>query len=233
MLECSPSDQACIACTNYIIPASTIIFTNIVFAISGLAVFKADKAKSLGSLNPIVFAWQTVLGLAYIIFAFYLRDLTIFLSNVFGLISGIFYTFRTLPLASRRQQNEMLLVYLFGCLVIFTGGALSFVVFETPDPMAYASLIIMVCFYASPIMGIYSVIKSRNSSSIYMPLTIASLFTCVAWFFYGLILINPIFWVPNIFTISFQVIAIALWIILPHNANVLPPPFDESAEKKT
>lgn len=171
--------EACLVVVEYIIPACAICLTNALYLVSLSAVWKAHRIKSLGPLNPTIFPYQANLGLAFILYALYLQDLTIFLGNVFGLLSGLVYACLCLPLASQGQVRHMVTAIFATFSATLTASLFSVIILaEYNDvPTASSCVLALILFYASPILNIRRVIASRNSSSIYLPLATLSVLT--------------------------------------------------------
>jgi hypothetical protein len=92
----------------YVLPIGTVIATNILFVISLPAVYRADNNRNLGFLNPVPYAYQLLLATVFVVYSFYLHDLVLFGSFIFGVVLSLYYILRTYPLATRRDQNHML-----------------------------------------------------------------------------------------------------------------------------
>ncbi|KAJ3043598.1 hypothetical protein HDV00_004699 [Rhizophlyctis rosea] len=55
----------------------------------------------------------------------------------------------------------------------------------------------LVTLYGAPLSTVYNVVKSRNSTSINLPLAVASVLNGTLWFMYGLTIGDPFVWAPN------------------------------------
>jgi hypothetical protein len=97
-------------------------------------------------------------GLGGVIYSFFLKNHTLYSGNIFGLLLGISYTTVALPLATRSQRIHILLAIFSTYFLTLTLGFIS-IFFEIEYPIAMASIISLVLFYASPLLNIVHVIK--------------------------------------------------------------------------
>ena len=148
-----------------------------------------------------------------------LHDYIFLLSNGLGYLAGIFYLCVVYPLSSRKQQKHIMFSLLLGNLIILVGAGLSFCYFvdtiPTYNPIGISTILITILFYASPLSTLIKVVETKNSSSIYLPLSIASLLTGTFWIIYGAILKDWLVMAPQVFTVLFAGIQIVLRILFP------------------
>jgi hypothetical protein len=112
--------------------------------------------------------YLVLLASVFLVYSFYLEDLILFGSFIFGLVLSLYYILRTYPLASRFQQNHMLAAISFGLMTVFSSGLLSIVILKSELPIAICRIIVIISFFSSPILNLVEVIRTRNSSSIHM-----------------------------------------------------------------
>lgn len=110
-------------------------------------------------------------------------------------LCALFYVFSTIIYASRSQQKEMTIAFLVVFSLAYFGAFLSFLVFTSPSllpwrklPLGITCVLLQILFFASPIALIRQIIQSRDSSSVYIPLAIATIVNCVLWSVYGIVL---------------------------------------------
>lgn len=68
----------------------------------------------------------------------------------------------------------------------------------------------LIVFFGAPLSTIYTVITTKNSSSIHRMLMMTNTFNAVFWLIYGLALMNPIIILPNAAGVLFGIIQILL-----------------------
>jgi solute carrier family 50 protein (sugar transporter) len=146
---------------------------------SGLpAVYRAQKTGTLGDLNVLPLAIMSLSTTSWLAYALSVPNIFIVLSNLPGVIVAMSYTVLTLPLiktAPERRQVQFVMIAgatvipILWCIIIFArldNARRSFTL------GAFASFLCIILF-ASPLSTISEVISSRNSVSIYAPLTAA------------------------------------------------------------
>jgi uncharacterized protein with PQ loop repeat len=79
----------------------------------------------------------------------------------------------------------------------------------------YAANFILFCYYMSPLATLALVLRTRNSSSLTLPLCVMNTVNGCLWLTYGLVLADPFMWVPNGVGAGLGLIQTALCIIFP------------------
>jgi solute carrier family 50 protein (sugar transporter) len=175
------------------------------------AVLAARRKQDLEMLNPIPFAVTVCNCVAWTMYSCMRRDYFIFWSNGTGLCLGLFYSLVSLTLLSRRKKDEgklslmlglLLSTAMFWCLmamiscIVYTDDVASKeqgIVFIGTLGMAFS-----LAYYASPLSTILHVLKTKDSSTLYMPLILSSLVNSIMWVVYGYVAKNDLnLWVPN------------------------------------
>merc|ERR1719410_532410 len=78
----------------------------------------------------------------------------------------------------------------------------------------------LIVFFAAPLSTIYTVITTKNSSSIHRLLMVTNTFNTVFWTIYGLVLMDPIILLPNAIGLMFGVIQIFLACWYPQHLDI-------------
>ena len=128
-LICSNSEKSCQVFIT-IVSILTIILSNLTASVPMLQVRKCIKNKSIGTVNPIPFAWLAIVSLNVIIYGLFKKDMSIFLSSVAGYFLGLYYTFSLFHLANERYQKWVKVSILVGNFVLFLFAFLAFIVFN-------------------------------------------------------------------------------------------------------
>lgn len=68
---------------------------------------------------------------------------------------------------------------------------------QLKDMWGFTSNAILLIYYAAPLSTIFTVIKTRSSASLHLPLCIMNTINGVLWLIYGLALKDYFIWVPN------------------------------------
>jgi len=76
-----------------------------------------------------------------------------------------------------------------------------------------------VLLFASPLSTVQQVLRSRNASSIYTPLTVAQCVNCATWTFYGFAVGDQWVWGPNGTGLALGTVQVLLKVIFRSSAN--------------
>jgi solute carrier family 50 (sugar transporter) len=80
---------------------------------------------------------------------------------------------------------------------------------------------INMAMYASPLAAIKTVLESRSSNSIPLPMTVATLISCALWAITGILEMNdPYVWVPSIVGIAFGLMQVGLKMVFGETGTV-------------
>ena len=85
--------------------------------------------------------------------------------------------------------------------------------------MGYIANLVVILFYASPLSTFYQVIKTKNSNSINIWVSLTCLTNCILWLVYGLCIRDWFVAFPNFAGIAFAVTQIVLKMIYPSNST--------------
>jgi len=86
--------------------------------------------------------------------------------------------------------------------------------------MGVVCMIVLVCFYTSPLSVLYKVVTTRNSASLHIPLAIASFANGSLWSIYGFVLGDIFIWGPNALGAVFSGLQLVLIMILPRTPEI-------------
>lgn len=118
------------------------------------------------------------------------------------------------------QEVITISVVSFWILVLTT---ISFVPMSHDNKLLTIGIIVninLVVFFGAPLSSIYTVITTKNSSSIHRLLMITNTFNAVFWTIYGLAIMNPIIILPNVIGVVFGVIQMFLSCLYPQHLNI-------------
>jgi hypothetical protein len=143
--------------------------------------------------------------IAWMLYGLYDQDYTLVFGNILGLLFGLAYTLLSIPLATEPQQTHMVCA-LFNSkvsaiffLFLITFSSITLTTFlDNELPIVIAGILAVVLFYASPIMKIRRVVRSRNAASIHLPLAVMSVVNsvCVCYLFSLINLVGSI-WIRS------------------------------------
>lgn len=105
---------------------------------------------------------------------------------------SLFYLMVTLPLVENiNQRLGYIYATMTGPTIVFLVASVSFIQVSREialQILGWTGFLIFGLLYASPLAGLYSIIKTRNAESINIYITLASLANSSLWLTYGLVL---------------------------------------------
>jgi hypothetical protein len=221
---------------------SLAVFLSLLISIAPLpSVMRMNRPGGPLVGNPLPFPSLHNLALSWCLYAFLIKDVYLFLSNVLGLVISQFYIASSFTASfPSRVHRSILTIWLFGTLgiIIGFGAAFYFAPFdEAAEPMPPFSISesqhtsnrartiagivcdsALIIFYLSPLMMVVDVIKRRRSDSISMPISFFALLNSLLWSGYGLVLRD--WWViaPNLLGVGLALFQLFLGCIFPRSS---------------
>lgn len=205
-------------------PLFGVLLSNVLYMAPMPAVYKAYNRGALGDLNVLPLAFMSVSTVSWLAYAFSVPNPFIVASNLPGAAVAMAYTVITLPLVRSPAERQAVqgvmvgsvgVVSLLWCYLIFSGIDASRRSFLLG---AFGSAICVVLF-ASPLSTMGEVIATRNSASIYAPLTFAQVTNCGTWSVYGLAIGDIWVWGPNLCGLMLGLMQLLLKILFPSYAD--------------
>eukprot|EP00775_Hariotina_reticulata_P011424 gene11424-11570_t len=182
------------------------------------AAYTARQRQDLGDLNPIPFAVTLVSTCSWNAYGFAAPDYNMFLPNIPGVTAALYMCLTGHALASPKVQIMMAGILCGSIPVLLLLGVLTRFVCTVQQGKllwGFTCNIITICYYAAPLSSAVQVVRSRSSSSIYLPTCIANLVNAALWVAYGIAVHDPFVWVPNLIGGIFAVVLITLCCIFP------------------
>ncbi|KAJ8602038.1 hypothetical protein CTAYLR_002736 [Chrysophaeum taylorii] len=182
-------------------PSLGVVVANSLFLSSVPAVVGARSASSLGDLNPLPWAFTLVNCLAWLHYAFVVRNKYAFFSNALGVLLGLFYTMTGMAYGSKSQRSQLEAVAVGFSLATLVASFCSCFVLETLEARrALAGLLanaILVIFYAAPLSTLGKVLETKSAASIYAPLSALNTLNGALWVAYGIAIGDYFIAAPN------------------------------------
>lgn len=195
------------------------ILSTIMYCSPVKATYTARKNNALGDLNPFPFAVALVCTASWVAYGFASRDYNMFLANIPGFTATLYTTVTSHALATRKTQNLMMTMLLVSAPIILVMGVLSaFVATGNQAQLmwGFTCNAITIAYYGAPLSTMFQVIRSKSSSSIYLPMCIANLVNTLLWIGYGFAVLDPFIYVPNGLGGLFAIVLCALCLIYPN-----------------
>lgn len=225
---------------NLFIPTLSVIINNIMFLTPMLAVLDARKKGSLGDLNPLPFAMIVLTTIGWVYYSIMLQNYFLFFANCPGMIMGFFFSLSSIKLMARApitEASERFLtifetilvssVIMWAIVILFTALVYTNTTTGT-NLVGGLAAATAIMYFGIPLSSLYTIIQTRNASSLYIPTISANLTNCVLFFFYGVIALNdPNVYVPNGLGATLSLIQISIaWYY--RNATPIEKPVESA-----
>ena len=203
-------------------PALGVITSNCLYFAPLAAVLERSKEGSMGDLNPLPAAVTVLSTLAWLQYGLFIANPFVVASNVPGLTAAIAGFVLMLPLMQSGSDQARLVQVTFigGCaatLLLWTRLVFSSMASATRSLMlGYWASAFFIILCSSPLSTIKSVLKRKDASSIYAPMTLAQCANCGLWTAYGYLAIGDIFvWGPNLTGLLLGLVQLTLKLVFP------------------
>lgn len=114
-------------------------------------------------------------------------------------------------------SHEIILLSIIATWILVL-TTISFIPFSHEEKILIIGITVninLVVFFGAPLSSIYTVITTKNSSSIHRPLMITNTFNAIFWLLYGLAIMNLFIIIPNFIGFVFGIIQILLSLWYP------------------
>lgn len=208
---------------QHLAPGAGVIVALTMFSSPIFAVLNVMKQQHLGDLNPL----PSLLGMfncaGWVGYSLTNGDLYVFFANGPGFLIGSFLVLGTYPYASKKQQKTMMTLFLALSALLLSVAIGGIKALESSELdirglqtlWGLAANFILVLYYGAPLSTVYAVLKTRNSASIYIPLSVCAMLNSTLWVAYGLAVNDYFIAVPNAVGWVFALIQIVLRVIIP------------------
>ncbi|KAF2071927.1 hypothetical protein CYY_006764 [Polysphondylium violaceum] len=161
-----------------------------------------DKTRNVGNFNIYPIIMLCANSLAWVCYGMSMLRATVIPVNAFGLLITLYYFIVYYGAVPDYHKRRMLALIFFG-LMSTTIVFIILVMLMVKDRdvqgpiLGYTCNVILFGFYFAPIISLYGVIKSKDTSSINFPLAIVQLFASIVWVAFGYLVGDAFIWVPN------------------------------------
>jgi len=202
-------------------PIAGIFTSNALYCAPLMAVLERTRAGSMGELNPVPAAVTVLSTVAWLQYGLASANPFVVASNLPGVAAAVAGLVLMLPLmAGAPALGLVQAIFVGGCTAIV--GLWTWLVFSGMSALARAGALglfasfLFVVLCTSPLASMRSIIASKDSSSIYAPMTFAQCVNCGLWTFYGFVAANDVFvWGPNLTGLLLGFAQLSLKIIFP------------------
>eukprot|EP00890_Picochlorum_soloecismus_P003403 jgi/Picsp_1/4063/NSC_01574-R1_protein len=192
---------------KWVFPLLGGVVGTMMFSAPFKAILRARKERVLGSLNPLPYPAQTANAAGWLAYSYVIvptnlsGSALLFWVNELGLLLGLFFTMSTYSLANQKIKDRILAILLFFFLVIPLIGAIGVMTKMSSNDLklmwGFTANAILLMYYAAPLSTVITVIKTKSTASLNLPLGIMQTVNGLLWFGYGLAVTDPFIWVPN------------------------------------
>ncbi|ORX77055.1 hypothetical protein BCR32DRAFT_236039 [Anaeromyces robustus] len=200
-MECS--SKVCEIITETIFPIGGIGTSYFIF-LSPLKDIQALKnSNGPCTINPIPSVMIICNCLCWNLYSFVIHNHWTFWPNLGGILLGEYYVMILLSSKITPKDFKMSVITLLGFTFLnIAGGALSFIFLKdnytaAKNCMGIVCIIVLCAMYASPLTTMAEVIRTKNSDSINLLMTIASFINGFLWLIYGIFFQDFYVWFPN------------------------------------
>eukprot|EP01041_Mallomonas_annulata_P000124 gene124-188_t len=203
-------------------PALGMVIANVMFATPLMAVLEARKKQDLSALNPLPWCIIAINCFGWSMYGCLMGDYFVFWSNFPAIALSLFFCLSALRLLTIRGDKgdadsvrimEGLLIggtAFWGVISMVAGISLSNQHETAAKLVGYSSCIATVIYYAAPLSTIKTVIQTRDSSSLFLPMILTNQVNATLWVIYGLAMSDPIIWAPNLLGFFFAIFQICI-----------------------
>ena len=128
-------------------------------------------------------------GLIWMFYGLFIKNWFVFLANILSLPLSLFYLNVTLPLETNLSKRlHFTYGMMFGSTLVFFVASVCFIQVSRQvalQILGWTGSLIVVVLYGSPLASVYSVIKTKNASSINIYISLTSLINSCLWLVYG------------------------------------------------
>jgi len=161
----------------------------------------------LQPLNPVPYPAQTANAIAWIAYSYVIvptnkaGSALLFWVNELGVLFGLFFTLSCYGPARTKARDRILAISLFFALVIPLIGAIGVLTEMSNNDLqlmwGFTANGILLMYYGAPLSTVVTVVKTKSSTTLNLPLSIMQTINGCLWLGYGIAVSDPFIYVPN------------------------------------
>lgn len=172
------------------------------------------KRGSTIGISTMPFVGGLVLSIIFIQSALLIQDNIILYINLFGMVLGLCYLFVYYLYTKEKVQFYIKLSKMF----VFVAVLISYAQREDPNLIKFRfgliSTLLLFAVIASPLLNLGTIIKTRNTDLLPMPLITVGALVAFTWLLYGLAINDSFVQIQNMIAFFLQIFQIALYVYL-------------------
>jgi len=228
--------------TKFICPSLGVIMANATFFAPIASLKEALQRGSLGDLNPLPWAFMTGNCVGWVIYSFMRKDLFLFIANAPGVFVSAYLNIGAAKIQYNANQNNTIdltheisddvfkpcctkqEITLFAVMLVWiiALAATFFIPLSQSEREFIVGIVVnvnLVVFFGAPLSTIVRVVNDRDSSSIHCASMLMCNLNCVFWSVYGLAVLDPIIYVPNLASLVLGLMQASLYLACPRNGK--------------
>jgi len=190
-----------------------VIAVQVFFLSPMLDVQRWQKDGTTGENPPLPYFTIPGNGFLWLVYG-YLSDMnmTIMAANAPGLVLGIYYAMNFYKYRSPSADITLPLIVCGASFLVTIACALGLPVDQAKDFIGLFGCAVVVAMFSGPVGVIGKVLKTGDTSSLSLTLTVAALVNCALWFGFGSIMQNdPYIYGPNGIGLAIQMAGLAMF----------------------
>lgn len=211
---------------NYVFPGAGAITSSLIYLSTLPTVQEALRANSTTEINSIVYAMMIVNGSAWMFYGCIIKNWFVFLANIVSIPLGAYYYSMALLLERDLHAcRKSAMTLMAGETLVFLAGGLALIALDSAHAraaMGGVATFLVLAFLGSPLSSLYTVIATKSAANIDAKLAWATLINGVLWLVYGIILVDPIIYSPNVVGISLAITQLLLKRVYPQALDLAP-----------
>jgi len=182
------------------------------------------KGGDFSNANPFTSVMMLANAISWVAYAYNQDDLYLFFANSPGVVLSILSAMLLLRCYDAENDDKAMLMLkyvagLFTALLIIHFLCIFFLQDDTETILGTVCLVTTCSMYASPLATVKTVIQTRDSSSIFLKVTMAQIFASAMWTVYGFAVDDYVIYGPNLFGLLLGLIQLVVKKLIPSSSS--------------
>ncbi|KAK5578558.1 hypothetical protein RB653_008230 [Dictyostelium firmibasis] len=189
--------------------------------------YKIEKTRDVGQFNIYPFVFMIGQAMMWVVYSMICNIEGIVPVNTFGMLFDLAFILIFISACKDLAVKRKVMISLMIELIVLV-SFVAIVVFQAPKDMhqtilGWATSILLVAFFFSPVLNFYSMFKKRTTGSLSLPLSVTSILAGVAFGLYGVFLEDNFITVSNFSGCVSGIIQIIFYYIMKLVIRISPP----------
>lgn len=179
----------------------------------------------IGELNPLPYPFAAANCVSWLMYGAISGNYWVYVPNATGFLITLYFTGTVYGLDARWRDRMERLVGALASLLLVLGMVISCVLRNYSEGLKKTVTgsvcnAILVVYYAAPLSTVAQVVRTRDSKSFYLPLTIMNGVNGLCWFAYGLALNDWFIAAPNLLGAVLSALQLVLIFMYPSSERL-------------